>query len=132
MQEKSAGAIVFNNGSILLLQHAHGDHWAYPKGHINANETEEQAAIREVKEETGIDIELLPSFKETESYFFTMRGKKVHKDVTVFAANAKNTHITPQAKEIRAAEWVPAAEAVKRATYEKTKEIIKKAITFHG
>ena len=57
--EKSCGAIVLDENKVLVVTHQAG-HTDFPKGHMEGNEIEEETAIREVKEETNIDIELLP------------------------------------------------------------------------
>ena len=58
--EKSCGAIVYRkyhgNTEILLIKHINSGHWSFPKGHVENDETEPETAIREIKEETGLDI----------------------------------------------------------------------------
>ena len=58
-KEKSCGALVVRRGKneteILLIKH-NGGHWAFPKGHVEAGESEEQTALREVQEETGLTV----------------------------------------------------------------------------
>ena len=56
-KEKSCGAIIIKNKKVLLIQQTDG-FWGFPKGHVEQNETEEQTTIREVKEETNLDIEI--------------------------------------------------------------------------
>ena len=53
--EKSCGAIIIKEGKVLLLQEVEG-HWSFPKGHVENNETEIETVVREVKEETNLDI----------------------------------------------------------------------------
>ena len=65
--EKSCGCIIFNHHKILLVKQTTGD-WGFPKGHIEANETEEETAIREVKEETGLDVVLVNDKKYMTEY----------------------------------------------------------------
>ena len=60
--EKSCGSIVIDNDKVLLVKHNAG-HWDFPKGHVEANETEVDTAIREVKEETNILIEVNEKYK---------------------------------------------------------------------
>ena len=73
-REKSAGAIIFrkeNNETYYLLLRYRSGHWEFPRGHIEAGETEEQAARREIKEETGIkDLKIIPGFKECTKFLF--------------------------------------------------------------
>ena len=70
--EKSCGAVVFRkyhgNIELLLIKHVVGGHWSFPKGHVEPGETETETAIREIKEETGIDVELNTTFREVVSY----------------------------------------------------------------
>mgnify|MGYP004419555925 CR=1 FL=1 len=58
--EKSCGAIVYRkfhgNTEILLIRHIKSGYWSFPKGHVEGNETEAETAIREIKEETNIDV----------------------------------------------------------------------------
>ncbi|MCL5680143.1 MAG: NUDIX domain-containing protein [Candidatus Marsarchaeota archaeon] len=54
-----AGCLVINDGKILMLEHNKLGAWLYPGGHIEENEFPYEAAIRETKEETGLDVELL-------------------------------------------------------------------------
>ena len=55
--EKCCGCIILNENKVLLVKHNDG-HWGFPKGHVEKDETELQTAIREVKEETNLDVEI--------------------------------------------------------------------------
>jgi 8-oxo-dGTP pyrophosphatase MutT (NUDIX family) len=61
----TASALVIDNNKVLLVQHRKLGTWLYPGGHIEENETPEQTVIREVKEETGLDIEIIGSKDES-------------------------------------------------------------------
>ena len=60
--EKSCGAIVYRkfhgNIELLLIKNQNGGHWSFPKGHVEGTETEEETAVREIMEETGIQVAL--------------------------------------------------------------------------
>ena len=55
--EKCCGCIILNEGKLLLVKHNVG-HWGFPKGHMEKDEIEIQTAIREVKEETNVDVKI--------------------------------------------------------------------------
>lgn len=89
VRERSAGVLVFRdvNGRREYLLLDYGRHWDYPKGHLEAGETDEQAARRELREETGItDIELVEGFsREIVYHFRSSRKGLVRKEVIFFA-----------------------------------------------
>ena len=125
--EKSCGAIVFRrfhgNIQILLIKHINSGHWSFPKGHIENNETE--TAVREIKEETGIDVNIDPTFRETVSYF---PKKDTQKVVVYFIAQAKNFQYKPQEDEISEIRWVDIGYAKQILTYENDKTIVNRAL----
>lgn len=126
--EKSCGAIVYRkshgNTEILLIKHINSGHWSFPKGHVEENETETETAIREIKEETGIDVIIDPSFRETVSYF---PKKDTQKIVVYFIAKAKNYDYIPQEEEISDIKWVDIGHATTILSYENDKLIVNKA-----
>ena len=89
--ERSAGAVVFYlEGSAepeyLLLNYTAG-HWDFPKGNIEAGETEKQAATREIREETGItDVEFLDGFRMKIDYRYRHSKRFVQKEVVLLLA----------------------------------------------
>lgn len=126
--EKSCGAIVYRrhhgNLEILLIKHVNSGHWSFPKGHVEEGETEVETALREVKEETGIDIIIDPTFRETVTYF---PRKDTQKIVVYFIAKAKNFEYVPQEEEIAQIKWVDICHATSVLTYENDKTIVNKA-----
>ena len=126
--EKSCGAIVYRrhhgNLEILLIKHVNSGHWSFPKGHVEEGETEVETALREVKEETGIDIIIDPTFRETVTYF---PRKDTQKVVVYFIAKAKNFEYVPQEEEIAQIKWVDICHATSVLTYENDKTIVNKA-----
>jgi len=97
--EKSAGIILTTNVSdvhsskILFLLHSAG-HWDFPKGNIEAGETEMQAAARELREETGIScFRFLPRFKYTITYSYRRNKTPISKKVTYFLGTTEVTDI---------------------------------------
>lgn len=147
-KEKSAGAIIFrivNNSSTplkagvpyYLLLHYHSGHWEFAKGHIEEGENPEEAAKREIEEETGIkDIKIIPGFKEYSKYFFKKsyglsgEAKKkapwVFKLVVFYLAQTKIEDVKISEEHI-GFEWLPYQEALKRLTFKNAKLLLKKA-----
>ena len=129
MQEKSAGIVVVNDGKFLLLLYDAG-HWDFPKGHIEKDESSEQAALRELKEETGIsDAEILPGFAESIHYFFKKEGRLVSKDVVFFAARTKTSDVK-LSFEHKDFIWLPFNGALAKLTYKNAKEVLRKVEVF--
>ena len=126
--EKSCGAVVFRkyhgNIELLLIKHVVGGHWSFPKGHVEPGETEEQTALREIKEETGIDVELNTSFREVVS---SSPKRDTTKDVIYFLGKAKTFQYTPQEEEIAQIKWVEINLAHSFLTYDNDKQLVNKA-----
>ena len=138
--EKSAGAVIFRKerGEIFyLLLHYRMRHWDLPKGHIERGEKLEEAAAREVKEETGIsDIKFIPGFKETIKYFYKLegpsagrQGKTVFKIVVFFLAQTKTKRVKIS-YEHQGFKWLSYEKALEQLTFNNAKEILKKANDF--
>ncbi len=121
--EKSCGAIVLDGGKILVIQQAEG-HWGFPKGHVEAGETEVQTAIREIKEETNYDVEVNENYRYVETY---SPKEGVEKDVVFFVAKKVAGDMRPQEEEVQNILWLTYEETLERLTYENSKEILKKA-----
>ncbi len=129
--EKSCGAIVYRkyhgNTEILLIKHVNSGHWSFPKGHVEGDETEVETAMREIKEETGIDVIIDPTFREIVSY---SPKKDTNKIVVYFIARAKNTDYRPQEDEIAEIRWVELGRICSVLSYENDKSIVNKAKNF--
>lgn len=128
LHEKSCGAIVYRrfhgNIEILLIKHINSGHWSFPKGHVEGDETELETARREIKEETGLDVILDQTFRETVSYSPKRDTQKV---VVYFLALARNYDFVPQEEEIAEIRWVDITRATRMLTYENDKTIVNKA-----
>ena len=119
--EKSCGAIVELNGKILLVQQKKSKNYGFPKGHIQPGESEIAAAIREVKEETNIDIEICSEKKYSLSYF---PNKNINKEVIYFLAKPKdNFEIKRQESEISNVFWLDKEKVKEILTYDNLKQI---------
>lgn len=122
--EKSCGAIVIDNDKVLIIKHKVG-HVGFPKGHVEEGETEEETAIREVKEETGIDIEVDTNYRYVISY---SPKEGVMKDVIFFLGKAIGGTPTPQEQEVSKVDFVSLNEAYDMLTHDDIKEMFSKVL----
>ena len=122
--EKSCGCLVVNQGKVLMIQHNEG-HWDFPKGRVENNETEGQTAIREVKEETNIDVDVKQSNRYTIEY---SPKEGVLKEVVYFIATNKSDVRIPQESEVQKVEWVGFNEAMDRVTFDNARGVLQRAI----
>ena len=105
--EKSCGALVYRRNreqiELLLIKNRYGGHWSFPKGHVEGRETEVQTALREVKEETGLDISLQSGFRHAVEYF---PRPNVKKQVVYFLGEATSNDLHMQEEEISRIIWM--------------------------
>ena len=112
---------------LLLLKHRFGGHWSFPKGHVERGETERQTALREVKEETGLDIGLIDGFRQSVSYF---PRHNIKKQVVYFLGSALSDHVVRQEEEISEICWVEIGRAYEMVTFKNDKTLINHAKAF--
>lgn len=123
-KEKSCGRIVINNGEVLLVKHNDG-HIAFPKGHIEDGETEEQCALRETFEETGLKVKIIKGYRYTQTYFVK---QDVLKEVVYFLAEKEEGILQRQEKEIASLGFYPYKDALFLITYLDTIKLFKEVI----
>lgn len=132
-KEISSGALIFkvdNNDLLFLIEKMNLGHFSFPKGHIENNETLEETALREIKEETNLDVNLIKGFKEKISYY---PYKYIYKDVYFYLAKLTNFNQEINDfhdNEVIYSKFVSYIEAVNLLTYESDKNILKKAYKF--
>jgi 8-oxo-dGTP diphosphatase len=126
--EFSAGGVVFKkeNNKVLVLLIRVKKRWSFPKGNIERNEKKEEAALREVKEETGIEAEIIDYLGDIE-YWYYLEGYKIHKFVYYYLMKYKSGEITPQKEEIDEARFVEIKDCYNLLSYDKDKNVLKKA-----
>ena len=125
--EKSCGAIVYTNidgKRLYLIEQMLDGHWGVPKGHIEENEKEEETALREIKEEVGLDVIIDTGFRAVETY---SPKDGVIKDVVYFVAYSKSMDTAMQVEEVRDIKWVEMNEAIGLIEFQDMQEIIMKA-----
>jgi len=129
-QEKSCGGIIFFKESkqiiYLLLKHANGHHWDFAKGHVESGESEKETALREIKEETKLNVTVIDGFREKVVY---SPAKDVIKTVVYFICETSTKDVAI-CDELTDFIWLEFSEALNKLTYENSKKILKKANTF--
>jgi 8-oxo-dGTP pyrophosphatase MutT (NUDIX family) len=129
---RAAGGVVFAPGPaatplVLVIRDRYGT-WTLPKGHLDPGETEEEAAVREIAEETGITCTLLRLLTRTR-YPVYRRGVWRDKQVAYFLASAPLSEPVPALAEgIAVAEWMPPTQAVNLISYTQVREVLRRAL----
>lgn len=129
IEENSVAAVVYYKKEYLLLKYGLG-HWEYVKGHIEKGETEKETLIRELEEETSIkEASIIEGFNEKYDYFFTIKGKKIHKFVSCYLIKSNTRDVTLSFEHV-GYKWLSFQRAIKKLTYDNAKKILKKAYNF--
>lgn len=129
--ETSAGGVIYRwRGEvphILLIRDSY-QHWGFPKGHLERGETPDRAALREVREETGLGDLVLGPRLQTIDWFFRAGGRLIHKFCHFYLIEAPTGETMPQAEEgITACDWVPIEEALAQISYDNARDVLRSA-----
>ncbi len=130
--EKSSGAVIFiiENGKILYLMLKYPSYWGFAKGNIEENESDEQTAIREIKEETGLkELYFLPGFKEKTAWFYKFKGELRRKEAVFFLGETKNKNVKISS-EHEDYKWASYEEALKLIRIKNNKQMLERADNF--
>ncbi len=127
-KDESFGVIPLSKGSgcweVFIIQHKKSGYWGFPKGHAESNETPEEAAFRELKEETNLElVHLLRKEPLKEQYTFIMDRRRVFKRVYYFIAEVGGK-IALQEGEIHDGKWLPLPEAIQCVTHQEGKTLL--------
>lgn len=129
--ETSAGGVIVRwRGEVphVLLIRDRFRHWGFPKGHLETGETAADAALREVREETGLGDLVLGPRLQTIDWFFRFRGRLIHKFCHFYLIESASGEACPQGEEgITACEWLPLAEAIRTISYDNAREVLRHA-----
>jgi 8-oxo-dGTP pyrophosphatase MutT (NUDIX family) len=128
--EVSAGGVVVDGGQVLVIRHARGE-WIMPKGHVEPGEQPEQTALREVREETGLEARIVTPLGET-CYAYRRRGERGLRPKRVIWYLMEP--LTPRDRlrlaceeGLEEAEWLGWQEARKRLSWSGDRRILKRA-----
>lgn len=129
-QERSAGGLVIREDEVLLVKDRYG-RWTLPKGHVEPGETDEEAALREIREETGVRGKILRPLGVTR-YVFGKGKRRVAKTVVYYEVAYVDGEVAPQKGEILEAQWVPMEKMVEMVDYDNVRQLLRNLYKKNG
>jgi 8-oxo-dGTP pyrophosphatase MutT (NUDIX family) len=132
-REFSAGGVVVRGDDVVVIvpvkRDAEGNRvLALPKGHPDGSETAEAAALREVREEAGVQGEVVGKLGDVR-YWYQRQGRRVFKLVTFFLVEYRAGDVADHDDEVEEAVWMPLAQAARSLTYAGEREMIARALS---
>ncbi|HVS33117.1 MAG TPA: NUDIX hydrolase [Thermoanaerobaculia bacterium] len=129
-EHSSGGAVIAVRGGVphvALIATRRKTRWGLPKGAVFDGETTEEAALREVLEETGIEAVIVKPL-DTIEYYFRAGDTLIRKRVDFYLMRYVAGELTPQLSEVDAVEWVELSEAIHRASFESERKLLEIAL----
>lgn len=129
-EHSSGGAVISTRDGVVhvaLIATRGRTRWGLPKGAVSQGETSEQAALREVLEETGLQAEIVKPL-DTIEYFFRAGDTLIRKRVDFYLMRYVAGELTPQLSEVDDVEWVEISEAIRRASFESERKLLEIAM----
>jgi 8-oxo-dGTP pyrophosphatase MutT (NUDIX family) len=131
IQEFSAGGIVvrrMQGRPFVAVVRIRDEILALPKGHPDGDESAAAAARREVREETGVEAELIEKLGDVR-YWYARRGERVSKKVAFFLFSYRSGDVADHDHEVEEALWIPLDEAPERLAYKGEREMAESALS---
>jgi 8-oxo-dGTP pyrophosphatase MutT (NUDIX family) len=130
IREFSAGGVVVRGDQVAVVR-VREEILALPKGHPNGDESPAEAARREVREETGLDAELISKLGDVK-YWYSRGGNRIQKVVAFFLFRYRSGDVADHDHEVEEALWIPLAEAPHRLAYKGERQMAELAISRLG
>lgn len=134
-QSTAAGGVVLrgteHGTEVALLGRANDGSWVFPKGTPTHGESLEQTALREVSEETGLDVRIIRPLGEM-TYTFAAGGERIHKIVHFFLMEATGGDPSLHDAEYDEVRWVAVPEARRMLTFETYRDVLDRALAEHA
>jgi 8-oxo-dGTP pyrophosphatase MutT (NUDIX family) len=128
VRQHSAGGLVVRDAQVLLIATAGGSRWQLPKGRLEEGETSEQAAVREVREETGVTGRIVAPLPGIDYWFAEGRRKRIRKHVDYFLLEyVSGSERDFDRREADEARWFPWSEAVAKLTHANERRVAESA-----
>lgn len=108
---------------VALIATRNKTRWGLPKGAVAEGETSEQAALREVREETGLEAEIVRPL-DTIEYYFRAGDTLIHKRVDFYLMRYVAGELEPQLSEVDAVEWVELSASLQRASFDSERKLL--------
>lgn len=131
--EKSCGAVVFTRTAqgirYVIIQSKEG-YYGFPKGHMEGLETEQETAIREIAEETGLAVTLVEGFRTEDSHVFIKNGEEINKYIVYFLAQFDDQKLIAQESELNSIQLMDFESAIGAFRFESSRRILTEAHIF--
>ncbi|HEX9163940.1 MAG TPA: NUDIX hydrolase [Thermoanaerobaculia bacterium] len=129
-EHSSGGAVISTRDGVpfvALIATRGKTRWGLPKGAVSEGETSEQAALREVLEETGLQAEIVKPL-DTIEYFFRAGDTLIRKRVDFYLMRYVAGELQPQLSEVDDVEWVELSQAIQRASFDSERKLLEAAL----
>ena len=133
-EQVSAGGVAYRevdgNTEVALISVGEGGRWQLPKGLVDGGETPERAALREVREETGLSCELVAPLETIEYWYFSKGGPRrvrFHKHVHFFLMKYQSGDVADHDDEVNEARWVSIEEAAGMLAFKSERKVLELA-----
>ena len=133
-EQVSAGGVVYRRAGgrveVALISVGENNRWQLPKGLVGRGETPEQAALREVREETGLEAEVVAPLETVEYWYFSKGGAarvRFHKFVHFYLMRFVAGDVAEHDAEVNEARWVPFEEALGMLAFKGERRVLEQA-----